>query len=363
MSKIVSMSSGAIDPIARTKRVFWRPDTDATVLKVGQPVCYASDCITDHKERTADPTHLGLRKDSYAEGKQEFTGRLFIVEEPLTANVNAYAGICKSLGPKAGADGDMIEIFVDTPGAIVPVWTNLNCLLDQTIMGIRNGEADVSHTVRNTSKNIGVAVEDKDRSGNDGMVWMRMGGFFYDNPNEPLSIDDAANGEQVVVNYINVKSLQTSGSFSALKIQAESAAGASTVSQRGMALKAVAIVSASVANIVIGTTIEMEITGGTVGEYATPLQVKLYESGATLSSMGGKLSVLNLCVQVAQAPTANSFGWIYLEHHGAEAPDFLLMSDSAAAVPIAGASDTTTTHKIPCRFGGVTYYICCANVA
>ena len=78
------MGSGAIDPIAQSKRVFWRPSTIASpevALKVGDPVCYKLDAV-DHKERTVDPVHLGLTRDTYQEGEQEMTGRLFNVEEP-----------------------------------------------------------------------------------------------------------------------------------------------------------------------------------------------------------------------------------------------------------------------------------------
>ena len=58
MVKITSMSSGAIDPIAQSKRVFFRPDSDTDTIRVGQLVCYNSDIEGDHKERTVDPTCL-----------------------------------------------------------------------------------------------------------------------------------------------------------------------------------------------------------------------------------------------------------------------------------------------------------------
>lgn len=178
MSKIVSMSSGAIDPIAQSKRVFWRPATPATVLKVGQPVCYHSDSIYDHKDRSKDPTHLGLTEDTYADGAQDKTARLFCVEEPLTANLNAFAGICKVLGPKAGADGDMIEIWKPN-GAVLPCWIDQNVKLDETILGIRNGEADVSYPgedYTNPGRPIGIAKETYNRSAdaNNGLVWVKV---------------------------------------------------------------------------------------------------------------------------------------------------------------------------------------------
>ena len=169
MSKIVSMSSGAIDPIAQTKRVFWRPATASTVLKVGQPVCYSSDSVLDHKERTVDPTHLGLTEDTYAEGSQEFTARLFVVEEPLTANLKAFAGVVKSLGPKAGADGDMIEIFVPN-GAVVPCYVAASVTNEVSILGLVNGTASFV----SGGRAVGLAQETIDRSETNGMCWGKI---------------------------------------------------------------------------------------------------------------------------------------------------------------------------------------------
>ena len=208
MSKIQLMGSGAFDVYCPTKRVYWRPDTEATVIKVGQPVCYNSDIVKDHKERTVDPTHLGLTKDTYAEGEQEFTGRLFIVEEPLTANLHAWAGIVKSLGPEAGGDGDMIEIWIPTEGAVVPVISDQNCVLDRTIIGIRNGEAATSYPGRP----IGVAIETKDRSDTDGFVWMKFKSFEYatinaggDSASNSLIVDDESAANAVAIDARSVR--------------------------------------------------------------------------------------------------------------------------------------------------------------
>ena len=210
MSKIVSMSSGAIDPINVTKRVFWTPVTTTTILKVGQPVCYNSDSVLDHKARSIDPKHLGLTRDTYAQGEQEFIGRLFVVEEPLTANLHAFAGIVKSLGSKDGAIGDMIEIFTPVEGVMVPVYTDENCVEERTILGIRTGEASVSYPGRP----IGVAQETYDRSGGtiDGMVWMKFRNFEYDATNgagdataNALIVDDESGANAVCIKSMNVR--------------------------------------------------------------------------------------------------------------------------------------------------------------
>lgn len=178
------MGTGAYDVSAITKRVFFRPDTAADTIRVGQLVCYNSDAVVDHKERTADPSHLGLTQDTYAEGNQEFTGRLFIVEKPATGNIRQFAGVVKSLGPQAGADGDLIEIWTLNSG-VVPVYVDANCTLDETIIGVLadsytgaayllDGENYCQNKEESNPMAIGIAMETVDRDTVNGLVWVRL---------------------------------------------------------------------------------------------------------------------------------------------------------------------------------------------
>jgi len=209
MTQVMSMSSGAIDPIAVSKRVFWRPVTSTTILKVGQPVCYSSDSVLDYQERAADPTHLGLTADTYAEGEQEFTGRLLVVEEPLTANLKAFAGVVKSLGPKAGADGDMIEIWIPN-GAVVPCYVAASVTNEVSILGIVN--AGVSFI--SGGRAVGLAQETIDRSSTNGMCWGKINPdmFLY----QAATTSTLLTG--VVVNTLQHSSINTSGSFCNLMV-------------------------------------------------------------------------------------------------------------------------------------------------
>ena len=177
MGKIQNMGVGAYDIGCRTKRVFFRPAEPTDIVKAGQAVCYNSDLAADHKERTSAPSHLGSDVfTTYAEGVQSYTARLFVVEQPTDeANMAHFAGIVKSLGPKAGADGDFIEIWQLTEGAIVPVWTDADCVINTTVLGVEDGEYTVAKdTGDGDPLGIGVAVETIDRSSVNGLVWMRM---------------------------------------------------------------------------------------------------------------------------------------------------------------------------------------------
>jgi len=172
------MGVGAFDRGCRIKRVYFRPDTPGDTIRVGDCVCYNSDLAADHKERTSAPhsSHLGgSGATSYAEGSQTYTARLFVVEKPADANLEHFAGIVKSLGPKIGADGDLIEIFQLTEGAVVPVYCSANCTLNVTVLGVEAGAyAAGLVTGGDDPLGIGVAVETVNRSSDNGLVWMRM---------------------------------------------------------------------------------------------------------------------------------------------------------------------------------------------
>lgn len=219
MSKIQLMGSGAYDVYCLTKRVYFRPSSSTDKVRVGDLVCYNSDAVVDHKERTVDPTHLGLTKDTYAEGEQEFTGRLFIVEKPASANIDFFAGVVKSLGDQAGGDGDFIEIFVPTEGAVVPVMSNIACTLNTTILAVRNGAYEAS-VPRHPAYPIGIAMETKDRSGTDGLVWMRFDSrnFLKGSPSGNLNVPDELTGG-MQLNKLRVDVAPTAGTMRLLRME------------------------------------------------------------------------------------------------------------------------------------------------
>ena len=368
-AKIVSMSSGAIDPINVTKRVFWRPVTDTTVLKVGQPVCYNSDAVVDHKERTADPTHLGLSEDTYAEGAQDFTGRLFIVEEPLTANLHAWGGIVKSLGPKAGADGDMIEIFMPVEGAIVPVLTDQNCVLDRTIMGIRNGAGtDVSYPGRP----IGVAAETKDRSTIDGLVWMKFKSFIWQyGDDSALTIDDEGSGNDVTLNKIKITSALTTGSVNMLSLVLNTVNtdggsamyweyGNTGTGAGGMKLINAYVEAAgtAIAKDVVGMKMQVNLLAGS-GSTTAATTMAIFAKVHVKASAGtheGAICAGRFSLGLDTAVTG-IVAQLEFEHTGSQTPDYLFDAIYEASIGGLSTSYLTPSHGIRVRIQGSNYRI------
>lgn len=270
------MSSGAIDPIAVTKRVFYRPSDAgvAIVLSPGDAVCYKLDAV-DHKERTVDPVHLGLARDTYAEGEQEMTGRLFSVEEPLIDNIDQFAGIVKSLGPKAGADGDMIEIFKANSGAVVPVnlAASITTVVGRTLLAVVVGQRtlgnpisdfpDWSATAGSTdSKVVGIAMEVRTTTGK---CWVKLdeNQFMHQGGQIGQEFQIAIGTTNVAVNKMNLSFLQTDGHCQALHYRGTlSAAGADC--NKGM-FRFETIVDAVTSLGVIGLTNRLDITASTPG--------------------------------------------------------------------------------------------------
>lgn len=336
--------------------------TDFDTLHVGMFVTISgSDVTNGNYEITAisRSTESGVTNSTITLGNMDdATGSTADVATAID-NISSFAGVVAKGGWVGKAGPRVVDIYVPN-GAIVPVRNDQNCVLGKTVLAVHTNEQHLTAPHRNYALPVAIAWETVDTATTTGLVLAKLDTrlFIWQTGDTGiLEIDDEDTTSDIVLNRIKVKTLQTGGQFTALHIQAESAAGASTANQRGLALKVEGIVSASVASIVIGTTLALEITGGTVGEYASACQIKLYESGATISSMAGALSVLNLAAQVAQAPAANSFCWIYFESHGAQDPDFLFKFIAADEVPLTGCSDTTQTHKIPIRVAGVTYYL------
>lgn len=175
-----SAGGTGVDPSIMLKKVYWRPSDSSDVAKVGQPVCYNSDLAADYKERTTNPVDAQAASNNsgtaYAEGAQTYDARIFVVERPSATNKYQFAGTVISLGDLAGADGDQLEIAVPN-GAVVPVYADASCTLDETVLGISASDDDYQ-VCTNDGDPLGVAIamETIDRSGTAGLCWARVVG-------------------------------------------------------------------------------------------------------------------------------------------------------------------------------------------
>jgi len=363
MSKIVSMSSGAIDPIAQSKRVFFRPAAADTV-RVGDLVCYNWDIERDHKERASDPTHIGLTQHTYAEGAQDFTGRLFIVEKPATANLEFFAGVVKALGPKAGADDDMIEIWVPN-GAVLPVMVDQACVAGRTIVGVRDGAYEGSYPGRP----IGIAMEDQDGDAGDDLCWVKvdpnMFAWQYGSAGVQTSllIDDEC-GTGFTLNQIKVETAHTAGKLTGLKVRiVPTGAGTATAVNFELAVQGTIATTLRVVDVVLW----LESTATWQATYADgtcALRICIGSSAPHPNMAGLGLSGISFQNYLVETSGAPEFLYPFLFHCGAGCQwDGLFKCDAAGLGIEAQAADTSTQTwgtddiTIPILVGTTTYYI------
>ena len=186
--KVSPLLNQNIDPLNVTKRVYWRPTTTGTALRIGDAVCYNFDLARDYKERATQPASGGT---TYAEGSQNYTARLFNVEEPLVHNLDHFAGIVTKLGDKAGADGDLIEIAMADSGAVVPARVGLAAtVVGRTILAIEADNRTLGDPVcdcddygmdtagSSPSRVVGVAMETIAAAG---LCWVKLNGNQFIN--------------------------------------------------------------------------------------------------------------------------------------------------------------------------------------
>jgi hypothetical protein len=361
-----------VDTVAETKKVVWRPVTATTSVVVGQPVCYNSDLAADVNEKTTNRLASdfgGSGATTYAEGAQTYNARFLVVEEPLTANIHAYAGIVKDLGPLGGADGDTIEIYVHTPGAVVPVYCAQNCVLDRTIMGIRNGQADVDYP---GNRAIGVAKETVDRSSTDGLVWMEMKDFDYratgsggDSSSYSLIVDDEASSNNIMLESRNYR-FDGTGRARAFYYVGE-LAGAGN-SMWGM-FKFRTYVNAAAGSVVHGVCANLHFKDDatitvTSGHWNSPLyatvETEVTTTAPTLS--GGSVAALSAEYYVDESTAAPANAFVIYVHAGTYNWDGLLAIRNAGDCgDYASTGDApalaTGDIMIPIYRAGSTYYL------
>ena len=355
----MSTPTWGLDPKARRITVYF---VGETTIYEGMPVCYDNSTTNwigvdgssiDFTTTASSVTEGTTTADGYLN-----EGKFIRVELPNADNCGMFAGVVAGADHAGEVGPRALDIYVPN-GAVVPVRTDQNCLLDQTILAIQSGEEELGVPISTDGRPVAIARETIDR-GTAGLVLAELNPdkFLYqDMGGTALSVDDASTGTACVVNRINVDFLQATGNCTALWVQATSGAGAAS-SGYGLAGYFQADISATPAAHIAGTGVWVNLTGGTVVTNIHALEVGLYEDGATLTNCG-VLDVLCLTHQVADAPKANNFTWISLVEDGAEHADCLFRAGSAVDIPMAACSDTTQTHRIPIYVQGETktYYI------
>jgi len=199
-----------LDPKARRISVYF---AGTTTIYEGMPVCYDNSTTNwigvdgSKIDFTTSASTASLESTTTAEGYQN-EGKFIRVERPNADNCGMFAGVVAGADHAGETGPKAIDIYVPN-GAVVPVRTDLNCLIDQTILAIQTGEEELGVPLATDSRAVAIARETVDR-GTAGLVLAELcpERFMYqDMGGTALSVDDASTTTSSLVNYSNINFL------------------------------------------------------------------------------------------------------------------------------------------------------------
>ena len=209
------------NPRAHAVRVYY---FDTSTIYEGMPVCYDNSTTNWFGGSVADTGEVTAALIT-AEGSQN-EGKYIRVEDPNADNVSLFAGVVKR-GGWVGKDGPrVLDIYIPN-GAVVPVRTDSNCLIDQTILAITTASQELGVPISTDTRPVAIARETVNRD-TAGLVLAELCPerfLFQDMGGTPLSVDDANTTTGTQINHSNIKFLGSSIYNRALYMIGELAGG------------------------------------------------------------------------------------------------------------------------------------------
>jgi len=365
MSSAVSFGTNTA---AQRKRVMY---FGTSVIYEGMPVCYDNSTTNVLGWDTGATTPSA--STTTTEGGQN-EGKFLRVENPNADNVSMFAGVVaqgKNVGVTGVATGKWVDIFIPN-GAVVPVRTDNNCLIDQTILAITTGSQELGVPLATDSRPVAIARETKDR-GTAGLVLAELCPYRFihqDSGGTALSVDDADTGSNSIVNSINISSLQATGwciafslvhntvttsNYSTMYIESGNT-GLGTSGFHVVNIYAEAAGTA-IAGDVNGIKSQANLLSGaglsSAGICAGIFGKGEVKSGAgTISGdvVGGRFSVGH------GATVAGDTAMLYFDHTGSNI-DYLFKAAQNGAVALSAQAALSSSHGLKILVNDVAYYI------
>ena len=349
---------------ARRKRVYY---TETSMIYEGMPVCYEFDATSNvlgYDKGAGGDVVCQTTPETTAEGNQN-EGKFIRVEDPDANNIQYFAGVVAGTSYAGMTGPRWLDIYVPN-NAIVPVRTDLNCLVGQTILAVTTGSQELGVPLATDSRAVAVAEETKDR-GTAGIVLARLSldQFMYqDHGGSALSVDDAATSVASLVNHANIEFLG-SATYSRVLYMIGELKGTSAA-LNGM-FKFRTYVNCTPVSLVQVLCANLHIkSSGTLiygsGEYNSSVYATIETESAT-PNLGG----VNICAYQAALYLTESGGAPANVHvlgipNGTPTQfDGLLRTQSDAALSI---SDMTADHTfdtsdkvLPIKIGNTEWYI------
>jgi hypothetical protein len=351
--------------IQKTQKARVYYEASSTIYE-GMPVCFNYDTTTNILGWSDSS---GAKGTTTAEGYQN-EGKFLRVEDPVTANLQWFAGVVAG-NEYAGKTGPRwLDIYVPN-GAIVPVRSYISSTVGVNALAIMNGTQYFGRPTagmgNGAARYVAVAEETVNRSSTAGLCLAKLipDQFMYQTAGTAKMVIATAGTVETIANFINVHSAQTTGTFTALFVRSE----IDTADSGDVALAVYGeanVLGVAAGSYCIGNRFSLNLWGGTqTAGYIHALGAEIYEEGANLTG-STVISPLFLRTQIdaTNPPAANSHYMMTCRCDGADKPDGLLYAVSADAIKFeAVSSGTTASHHIPIRVAGTTYYILVEDTA
>lgn len=346
------------DQGAILKRVMYE-GTDT--IYEGMALCYNFDTTTNVNGLTV-PTTAGITAEGY-----QNEGKFYYVEKPATANLKWFAGVvargswCGTAGPVA------LDIYIPN-GSIVPVRSSISSTVGVHALGINNGSyalGDVVNDGNGSGRVVGIAMETVDRSSTNGICLAKLcpDAFLYDSAGTAKMVFNTSAGTaQTCAHFINAKSLQTSGNFTALFVRSEvTTAGAADI---GSAVYGECnVLGVASGSTFCGNRFSLNLWGGTQTAQLFGACCEVYEQDANLTGITCVAPLwLRTQIDATNPPAAGSHWQMYISCDGADKPDGLFFASALTAIgAYASTSDApalaTGDIMIPIKIGASTYHL------
>ena len=346
------------NPRAHAVRVYY---FGTSTIYEGMPVCYDNSTTNWLGGSVANTGEVTVSLTT-AEGSQN-EGKYIRVENPNTDNISMFAGVVKKGGWVGQTGPKVLDIYVPN-GAVVPVRTDLDCLIDQTILAITTGSQELGVPLETDSRPVAISREEYDRT-TAGLVLAELcpDRFIHqDMGGTPLSVDDADTTTGSMVNRINIKFLGSSNYQKGLYFTGEVAGGGAC--GYGM-WKFRTYVSSATTNtchtLAANLILKEDCTLSGSGEQAhAAIYATVETDGADSPNLaGGNLAAIMIGYYVTETGGApiKCYPLSINTDTTKGAFDGLFVTKQAADMNITASDAGNSTHKLPIMIGGVVRYL------
>ncbi|TES90645.1 MAG: hypothetical protein E3J87_09595 [Candidatus Cloacimonadota bacterium] len=354
------------NPRAHAVRVYY---FGTSTIYEGMPVCYDNSTTNWFGGSVANTGEITVSTTT-AEGSQN-EGKYIRVENPNADNVSMFAGVVKRGGWVGTTGPSVLDIYIPN-GAVVPVRTDSNCLIDQTILAVTTGSQELGVPLVADSRSVAIARETIDR-GTAGLVLAELNTsrFVYqDMGGTALSVDDADTTTATMVNHINVKFLGTASTNLGLYCNG-------TIAGAGACLSGMwyfeTHITATPANVCHALGAALCLNGddaklaSSSGEISAAFRASVWTLGTTAADLSDGDVTAILCTSYIDdgVTTPGSIYGLYFHSSDATYHVFthLFGVRHALDVGFIAKSSAAVSHVIPISVAGTNYWLMVSNQA